>query len=120
MQWLEYVPWRERFAEALDPRLYDLEYLDRRIIEGSALIWTSSNAAVITEIKEYPTGAKAVHFLIVAGDKDAIKAFGPPVEAWAREQGCIGALIESRPAWVREMKTAGYEVQQVSIWKDLV
>lgn len=118
-QWLEYQPWRSRFAEAIDPRLYTIDYLDRRILDCSARVWTSPRAAVITEIKTYPTGASAVHFLIVAGEKDAIKAFGPPVEAWARSIGCIGALIESRPAWAREMKAEGYEVHQISIWKDL-
>lgn len=119
MQWLEYQPWRDEFAKALDPRLYPIEYLDARILEGSALIWANEHAAVITEIKTYPTGARAVHFLVVAGDKDEIKKFGPPVEAWAKARGCIGALIESRPAWVREMKSAGYAVHQVSLWKGL-
>lgn len=119
VQWLDYQPWRERFAEAMDARLYTIDYLDRRILDGSARIWTSPDAAVITEIKTYPTGARAVHFLIVAGELEAIKAFGPMVEEWAKSLGCVGALIESRPAWAREMKSAGYEVHQVSIWKDL-
>ena len=119
MQWLDYLPWRDAFAGALDPRLHPIDYLDRRILDGSVRLWTSPEAAVVTEIKTYPTGARAVHFLIVAGEKDAIKRLGPPIEAWARSIGCIGALIESRPGWAREMKADGYSIHQVSIWKDL-
>ena len=117
--WAGYLHWRDDFAGAMDPRLYTIDYLDGLILCGAARFWRSEDAAIVAELKAFPTGARAVHGLIAAGDKDGIKALIPLAEQWGREMGCIGAMIDSRPGWGRELKAAGYRPFQLALWKDL-
>ena len=103
----------------MDPRLYDIDYLDGLILSGRARFWRTDTAAIVAEIKLFPTGAKVVHGLIAAGDIEGIKSLIPLAEDWGRQVGCIGGMIDSRPGWARAMKSAGYAPHQLALWKDL-
>lgn len=114
-----YADWRRRFAEALDPRLYPLAHLDQ-LAAGGAQFLAAGDAAILFERRRYPSGAAAVHGLVAAGDPDRIVSLLiPTAEEWGRRNGCIGAVIESRPGWARLLKASGYAPHQLSIWKDL-
>lgn len=117
--WAGYLRFRPAFAEAMDPRLYDIDYLDGLILSGRARFWRTDTAAIVAEIKLFPTGAKVVHGLIAAGDIEGIKSLIPLAEDWGRQVGCIGGMIDSRPGWARAMKSAGYAPHQLALWKDL-
>lgn len=115
-----YAAFRERFAEAMDPRLYTIHHLDALVASGKAHFLSAGDAAILFELRTYPTGAKAVHGLVAAGDVDRIVGLLiPTAEAWGAARGCIGATIESRPGWARLLKPHGYAVHQVAVWKDL-
>jgi len=115
-----YAAFRARFAEALDPRLYGIEHLDALVASGRAIFMAAGDAAILFELRTYPTGARAVHGLVAAGDAERITALLiPSAEAWGVARGCIGATIESRPGWARLLKPHGYAVHQVAVWKDL-
>jgi hypothetical protein len=43
----------------------------------------------------------------------------PLAEEWGRENGCVGALIESRVGWGEALKSEGYRPHQLAVWKDL-
>lgn len=117
---IEYRRFRERFAEALDPRLFTIEHLDGLLASGAAHFFASEDAAIVTEFKTYPTGVRAVVGLIAAGDLDQIEqVLIPRAEAWGRMNGCALALIESRPGWQRRLKRYGYEPHQVSLIKEI-
>lgn len=119
VQWVDYHPWREQFAQALDPRFYTLDYLDSRINENTARIFTCPEAALIVELRPYPTGNFDGHVLIAAGDPMAVvETLRPQAEAWLREIGAMGALVESRPGWARLLKQHGYEPHQTMVRKD--
>lgn len=116
----DYLRFRDRFAEALDPRLYSIEYLDDLILSGRAHFFASANAAIVTEFKTFPTGARAVAGLIAAGDLEEISTILiPRAEEWGRLNGCQFGMIDSRPGWARRMKQHGYETHQVSLIKEL-
>lgn len=114
-----YLRFRPQFEQALDPRLYTIEYLDALMLSGKAKCWASPNAAIIAEIKKYPTGAMVVSGVIAAGELQEIVRLIPEAEAWGREYGCIFAMIESREGWARQMKPHGYETFQVGLIKTL-
>jgi hypothetical protein len=115
-----YLSWRDRFAVAMDARLYTLEYLDYIATQGRGQFWSTDEAAIIAEVKTYPTGARVIHGLIAAGDlNEIVKTLIPTAEEWARKQGCMFAIIESREGWVRELKDSGYEVYQTCVRKVL-
>ena len=117
---MTYEHWRERFADALDERLYPVEYLDALVASGEVVFWATETSALIFEIKEFPSGARAVTPVVAAGDvRELADVFLPQMNAWGREMGCTLSLIESREGWARLLKPRGYAVCQVSITKDL-
>lgn len=116
----DYADWRDAFASAMDPRFYTIEHLDRMIEDHSAVLVAGREAAVVVELKTFPTGLKAIHFIVAAGDLAEIKDdLRVQVENAARESGCAMALIESREGWARALKSEGYELFQLSIVKEL-
>jgi hypothetical protein len=114
-----YARWRDAFARALDGRFYTIEYVDTLVWSGRARLFADERAAVLVEIRIYPTGARDAHFLVGAGALEALVDLAAQVEAWGRAHGCIGTLIESRSGWSKVMKTHGYETHQVSVRKEL-
>lgn len=117
---MTYPAFRDQFAEAMDPRLFPIEYLDHLLNSGKAHFFATDKAAIVTEFKTFPSGAKAVCGLIAAGDLGHIETLLiPRAEAWGLINGCDFGMIESRPGWARRMKRYGYETFQVSLIKEL-
>lgn len=115
-----YLRFRDRFAEALDDRLYTIACLDALLLSGRGKCWATETAAIVAEIKVFPTGAKAVCGVIAAGDLEEIAdRLIPYAEAWGSANGCTFGMIESRPGWAKRMKRHGYETHQVSLIKEL-
>lgn len=116
----EYLKWRPQFAEILDPDYYPLEWLDRRFLDGSAIIRFCSEAACLLEIRTYPSGRKEVHALLCVGELSAILSeLVPAMEALGGSTGAISAVIESRAGWHRTLKDSGYSLYQTTIRKPL-
>lgn len=118
--WAGYLRFRDDFAAVMDPRLYSLDWLDDQIISGAALLWVGAKAAIVAQIREYPTGAMDIEGLIAAGDLGEIVGdLIPRAEAHGAFIGCVGAIIQSREGWARVLKPHGYEVHQVALRKEL-
>lgn len=118
--WAGFLRFRSQFLEVIDPRFYDIDWLERQILNGAAKLLISDDAAIIYEIRTYPTGAREVHGLLAAGNMESIvQELIPEAEQIGRDLGCITACIESREGWARALKPFGYEVYQVSIKKEL-
>lgn len=115
-----YAAWRGKFAQALDTRFYTLDYLDWLLRTGQANFWANERCSLVTRVKLFPSGNSAVEFLVAAGDLESLtNELAPAVEQWGRDNGCLFALIESRPGWEKAMKQHGYELFQASIVKEL-
>ena len=124
----DYSAFRPSFEAALDERLYRIEHLDALIGSGRAQIWFGAHSAIVAEVREYPTGARAMHGLVAAVDPEAPPGAGldeivgtliPRAEAWGRSVGCVLAVIESRPGWVRKLEAGGYRIHQTAVRKTL-
>lgn len=116
---MAYSDWREAFGAVLDARLHTIEWLDGQVQSGRALLWEADDAAMLAEVRFYPTGAKVIHGLVAAGSLDTIVGkLIPEAEEWAKAAGCIGAVIESREGWGRVLKGAGYRPYQIAVRKD--
>jgi hypothetical protein len=131
----DYARWRDAFAQAMDTRLYSIEYLDALVGSMRAQIWFGDHAAIVTEVREYPTGARVIHGLVAAVDPGSPATAGaaspgaglreiaetliPRAEAWGRSIGCVLAIVESRAGWARQLKSQGYEPHQVTLRKEL-
>ena len=116
--WAEYLRFRDGFEIALDPALYPIRWLDQIVAAGAAQFWSCDDAALITEIKAYPSGANDIHVMIAAGNaQSVVDVLRPQAEKWAIDQGCIGATIESRIGWARMLKPLGYALHQTTVRK---
>ena len=123
----DYARFRGLFAEALDPRLYAVEHLDGLLYSGRAQIWFGEQAAIVTEVRTYPTGANVIHGLVAAatpasagaGLDEIVDVLIPKAEEWGRSIGCVLAIIESRPGWARALKRRGYAPHQLALRKEL-
>lgn len=116
----DYFRFRDQFAEAMDGRLYTIDYLDDLVFSGRAQVWFGDDSAMVTEIRTYPTGARVIHGLVAAGSlSEIVKDLIPRAEGWGRMIGCIGAIIESREGWGRVLRKDGWEPFQQSLWKEL-
>ena len=118
--WAGYRRFRPRFAKAMDPAFYPIEYLDGLILSGRAQLWVGAHAAIVAEIRDYPGGARVVHGLVAAGRIGEIKAqLIPLAEAWGKAMGCTAAIVESRSGWLRALERQGYEPHQIALRKEL-
>lgn len=118
--WAGYCEFRDKFAEVIDARYFPMEWLDQRILDGRAHFFRSEHAALIVELRLYPGGAKDLHALIAAGDRDEIIGeIAPQAEAFGRENGCTAAVVESREGWKRALARSGYQPHQLSLRKEL-
>lgn len=114
-----YVKWRPELGEILDNRRHSLEWLDGQVMTGRATVWTADDAAIVTEIRPYPTGAREIHGLAAVGSLATIRdVLIPAAEEYGRSIGCIGAVIESRPGWQKALAGSGYEVRQIALGKE--
>lgn len=115
----DYARFRNRLAEAIDGRLFSIEYLDWLIDTGQAQLWHDGHSAIVASIRQYPTGALVVTGLCACGKLKNIRKLIPLAEQWGRENGCVMALIESRVGWGPVLKEDGYEPHQLAVAKEL-
>jgi len=114
----EYAAWRPLFAQAFDSRFYTIEHLDFIILKGGRF-WSNDKAAIVAEIRTYPTGNRAVEGVVAAGELNGIVKLIPLAEAWGRENGAIAAKIESRAGWIKALRNQGWEPFQTALMKGL-
>jgi hypothetical protein len=120
MQWPDYLPWRDKFAEAMDPELFTIDWLDQHVASGGARLWTSEKAAILAEIRHYPTGLRAIHGLYAVGDlREIVEILIPQAEEFGKSQGCTRAFIDSRGAWKRILRDRGYEEYKLMVRKEV-
>lgn len=113
-----YLRFRHEFI-ALDPERYPAEFIDAQVWAGFWRCWGNEHAAILAEVKAYPSGVREVHGIAAAGELEAIIELIPLAEQFGRETGCARAVIDSLPAWSRIMKDKGYCVNRVEIVKGL-
>lgn len=115
--WEAYALFRHEFV-ALDPERYPAEWIDGQVARGEWLCWGTEKAAILAELRRYPSGVREVHGIAAAGNLKAIIQLIALAEDFGRRNGCLRAVIESRPGWAKVLPD--YETHQVSVRKELV
>lgn len=111
-----YLRFRSDFI-SLDPDRYPATFIDGMVQSGLWRCWGTDGAAILAEIRTYPSGVKEVHGIAAAGDLHEIISLIPFAENWGRDNGCDRAVIESRAGWERALPD--YQLHQVSLRKEL-
>lgn len=120
MSWEEYCRFRQGFSDAMDHRFYTINHLDDLVRSGMAQFLCTEQSAIVFEVRLYPTGKKALHGLYATGDVDEIAGvLIPRAEAQGRQMGCEHAFVDSREAWQRILKPAGFDTYKVALIKEL-
>jgi hypothetical protein len=117
--WAGYQRHRAEIAELLDPRCYEINWLDVEILNGRVLCLDNDEAVIAFKIEQYPAGAKELHGMVAAGALRAILELIDQAEALAREIGVEFAVIASRPGWARVLRDHGYDTHQIMVRKEL-
>lgn len=112
-----YLHHRPDFERAITDEFWTIEEIDRAVDEainnggeGINQFFYSPRAALLTEVVPYDAGPLMQTRWATSHDlKILLTDFAPAVEAWAKEHGCVGALVEGRKGWERAMKRLGYE-----------
>lgn len=112
----------ERWIKAAleyDGDTHDIEDVMLSVAAGERQFWPGQRSAVITEIMRYPKKT-VLHFWLAGGDLQELETMLPPIEKWAREQGCSRITLAGRRGWERTfMRDAGYESRWAVMAKEL-
>ena len=117
--WQAYLARRDDIASILDARCYTIEWLDGELWAGRLNLWANENAVLVTELRQYPAGAREIHAMVAAGSLEGISELRARAEIWARGSGVEFASAASRPGWERVLERYGYELHQVELRKVL-
>ena len=118
--WAGYLRFRTQIASVMDPRFYTVEWLDQQILSGAHSLFVGDSAAIVTEIRTYPTWARELHGVVAAGDLAEIRdILIPQALEYGRLFGCVQAVIESREGWGPVLKNMGFEKHQTTFRKAL-
>lgn len=89
-----------------------------RIEAGDAHLFAMPNAAMVVELKRWPTGFKEAVAWLAGGSLEEITAFIPKIEQWAKVEGCDrAAVVAARRGWQRQL--TGYRPAGTYLTKDL-
>lgn len=101
---MTYEKWRHRLARANNPALIPITHIDELLSEGQAQFWATEDAAMVTQLREWPGGAVTGEVIAAAGKKSDI--LGPLYDAgieWFKANGATHCLIMGRDGWRREL-----------------
>jgi hypothetical protein len=106
-EWLasEFHRCRDWIQDALDyaEGEHEIEHVWAALKSGEAQLWPTSNGAVITTLRTYPTGEKAIVWWLAGGALAELKDTERAVSEWAKRQGCTRAVISGRRGWLKAL-----------------
>lgn len=105
-------------ALALDGAGHTIYDVIDAIIDGTVQLWVGERSAMVTHIRDYPSGRGCVIWL-AGGDLDEILAADQIIADYAREKGCVQVELHGRRGWERSLKPLGYEYQHAMVLKRL-
>lgn len=113
------------FADVLTPALaqtggtHTLDDVAEAVAAGSMQFWPGVRSAIVTQLEQTPR-LRLCHVFLAGGHLPEILSMIPPIEAWARAQGCTRATLCGRPGWSRSaLTTQGWTTPAVYMMKDL-
>lgn len=115
---MNYEKWRHRLARANDARFIPITHIDELLISGEAQFWATDDAAMVTELKEWPGGAVTIEPIAAAGKKgDILGPLQAAAQAWGKAQGATIVRVVGRDGWRRELTE--FRHYQTILMKDI-
>lgn len=90
------------------------EAIDR----GDVQLWTAEDAAIVTEIKVFPTGLRAMNLWLAGGVLAGVQTLVSRAEAVAKARRCgLMTISFCRPGWERAL--SGYSKAGIQLTKEI-
>lgn len=116
-EWQRCRPWIEA-ALARSPNFETIEDVERLLLESKYQFWPAENAAVITEIAQYPN-KKVLVVQHAGGDMGELIAMEPSIATFAQIAGCDAIMGFGRMGWKRVWERRGYHFGWLAMVKEL-
>jgi hypothetical protein len=101
------------------PGFESIEDVERLLEDGTYMLWTGADSAVVARIVIYPN-RKVFEIMHGGGDKaELIHRLGPLMESFALRQGCDAMAVMGRKGWIREGEKIGWHLGYVCMMKSL-
>ena len=118
----EYPFWVQHFKKSEQFLLSALEYDYTRdlqdvadeIASESMQLWPSENAALVTQVQNYPK-CRVLHVYLAGGDMQEIIALIPHIERFAQDVGCQKMTLAGRKGWERIFKQ-WTNIKPLGVW----
>lgn len=102
---------RERLLAALNAssvQTHTIDHVWDELVKGTAQLWPTRSAAVVTEVVTYPTGVKGLTYWLAGGELEDVLRTHEAIERFAREQGCAFIEIRGRRGWHKAVSAYGF------------
>jgi len=116
--WDAVEPYIEKATDRSGGR-YRVQDIRQAVLAAKKQLWIIVNgsdavmAAVVTEIRDYPTGVKACNVVLCAGEDHRLWVHHiDGLKDWAKERGCSIMEVMGRDGWTPALREMGYRRSQ--------
>ena len=95
---------------------HTLDDVFQSVMRGDAQFWHFKDAAIVTELMDYPQ-KKILRYWLAGGNLKTLLKNEPDIRHWSALWGCVGVEIIGRQGWQRVLK--GYKQTSVILVKDM-
>ena len=107
--WLEAALYYSNGTHTIDDVLETVQ-------RGDAQFWHYPDAAVVTEIMDYPQ-KRVLRYWLAGGNLKTLLKVEPSIRHWSQLWGCVGIEIIGRKGWLRVLK--GFKQTGIILAKDM-
>ena len=107
--WLEAALYYSNGTHTIDDVLETVQ-------RGDAQFWQYPDAAVVTEIMDYPQ-KRVLRYWLAGGNLKTLLKVEPSIRHWSQLWGCVGIEIIGRKGWHRVLK--GFKQTGIILAKDM-
>jgi hypothetical protein len=114
--WVEHFKKSEQFLLSALEYDYtrDLQDVADEIANESMQLWPSENAALVTQVQNYPK-CRVLHVYLAGGDMQELIALIPHIERFAQDVGCQKMTLAGRKGWERIFKQ-WTNIKPLGVW----
>ena len=114
-EWNRYSAWLEA-ALYYSNGTHTIDDVLETVQRGDAQFWHYPDAAVVTEIMDYPQ-KRVLRYWLAGGNLKTLLKVEPSIRHWSQLWGCVGIEIIGRKGWHRVLK--GFKQTGIILAKDM-
>jgi hypothetical protein len=101
--------WLQAALDASPIKTHTIEHVRLAIAARQAQLWPCPDAALVTELNDYPTGVRTLNYWLAGGNLNAIEDAHWAVEDFAEQNGCQAIEVRGRRGWAPVLKSLGFQ-----------